>query len=110
MKKGYSVERHFEPINILIVFLLGIASVLFIAASTQTFGIPQSLRPIFSIGIGIVYIISAVYFLRPKKVKKMALPQQTQIIEKEVPVEKIVEKIWRMLLKTFVNITILKVI
>ncbi len=87
-------ERGIEPINILIVFLLGIASALFIVAASITFKIKVEYRLPFAIMVGVAYLVSLFAFLKPRtKTTKLIPPSHT--VEQEtihVPVEKIVEK------------------
>ena len=94
MKEGYVVEKHFEPINIFIVFLIGVASVLFVLATINTFEIKEELQIFVFSATGLVYLIVLIYFLRPKKITTSH--GEGRVIEKEVikevPVIKTVEK------------------
>lgn len=94
MADGYIEEKHIDPMNILIVFLIGIASAVFIFASIKTLEIDNDFKLPFIIMIGIIYAIVVFAFLKPKTIRKR-LPTPHIIREEhhiETPVIKIIEK------------------
>lgn len=87
MVKQYIKEKHFEPINILIVFLIGIASILFLTGLFNTFDLSASLQKTIVITVSAIYFVATVFFLWPKKTLT-PIEIEPQIIEKEVIREK----------------------
>lgn len=86
MKEGFLTEKRIEPINILIVFLIGVAAILFTVATIRTFSLEEDFRIFIFIAVGVVYLIVLFAFLKPKHITKI-LPKQDVII-KTVEVEK----------------------
>lgn len=86
MGDNYIVERHIEPINILIIFLIGLAAALFLIGSFDTFNIQGEAQQILIGSTIVLYLIAAVAFLWPKK-KKTKLPED-RVIEKVKTIEK----------------------
>lgn len=89
MATEYIEERHVEPINILIVFLIGLAAALFLIGSIDSFGIAGTLQTVLIISTCVLYAIALVAFLWPKKTLT-PIEIEPEVIEKEV--ERIVEK------------------
>lgn len=79
----YIEERKTEQINILIIFLLGIAAALFLIASIQSFQMSSLLKIILITSTSFLYIIAAVAFLWPRKIKT-PIEIEPKIIEKTV--------------------------
>ena len=83
-----------EPIHILLTFLLGIASILFVIGSIGSFNLQGNSQIILIICTVLVYLLATIVLLHPKKVLKK-LPrdkvvEKTQVIER--PVYREVEK------------------
>lgn len=89
MVTEYIVERKIEPINILIIFLIGLAASLFLLGSIDSFNLQGNLQTILIISTSVLYLIAVVAFLWPKKVKT-PIEIDPEIIEREV--ERFVEK------------------
>ncbi|MBU2612556.1 MAG: hypothetical protein KKB62_02435 [Nanoarchaeota archaeon] len=102
----YIEEKHIEPINIVVIFLLGLAAALFVIGAITSFSVNNNQTLI--IIVGVVYLIAIGAFLYPKKKKTHIHTPEPEIIERErvinkpfikevirykdLPIEKIVEK------------------
>ncbi|MBS3084866.1 hypothetical protein J4411_03055 [Candidatus Pacearchaeota archaeon] len=82
----YIEERKIEPINIVVIFLLGLAATLFVLGAITSFSIKNNGTLI--IIVGIIYLIVIFAFLYPKKKSIHIHTPETEIIEKERMVEK----------------------
>ena len=76
-------EKRIESINILIVFLLGLAAALFILGSIQTFNIYGGTQTLLIVSTIVLYLIAVIAFLYPRKIKT-PIEIEPEIIEKEV--------------------------
>lgn len=90
----YIEEKRLHPINILIVFLIGIAAALFLIGSINSFGITGPLQNVLIAITAIVYAIALFAFLRPEKTKIPLIENEPEIIERIVkePVVQTIEK------------------
>jgi len=86
--QSYIEERKIEPINILIIFLLGLAAGLFILGAIDSFKMTNLNQQTLIIVVGIVYFISLIAFLYPKKRRTNLHTPEPEVIEKERIVEK----------------------
>lgn len=88
--ENYHAERSIQPINILIVFLIGIATALFIVASIGSFELSGKAEDSIIISTLVIYVVVVIAFLYPHKKKTYLNPRAPEIIEKikEVEVEK----------------------
>ena len=96
MAEGFIEERRIEPMNILIVFLIGIGAALFVIASFGTFALTGSSATFLMIAVIVVYLVVAFALLIPRRhLTKLPEPEviEREVVKKvEKPVEKIVEK------------------
>jgi len=81
--KSYIEERKIEPANALIVFLLGLASGLFILGAAGSFGLSEPIEENLLVIVGIVYAIAVIAFLYPRKKRTHLHPPEPEIIERE---------------------------
>jgi hypothetical protein len=97
MAERHIEERFHDPMNILIVFLLGLAAVLFVIGSMNSFDLDSAYRVVFIVGVFTVYAIVSIFFLKSKKIKT-PIEINPEIIERQVerfidrPIEKIIYK------------------
>lgn len=89
MVTEYIEEKRIEPINILIVFLIGLAASLFLLGSIDSFDIKGNLQTVLIISTCVLYAVALVAFLWPKKVKT-PIEIDPEIVDRVV--EKVVEK------------------
>lgn len=82
--ENYIEERTIEPINILIVFLLGIAAIVFIFASINSFDLRDNLQRTLIILTCVLYVIALFAFLYPKKTRTKLPEDKIVHVEKEV--------------------------
>ena len=87
----YIEEKHIEPINIVVIFLLGLAAALFVLGAITSFSIKDNQT--LMIIVAAVYLLAAVAFLYPKKKKTHIHTPEPEIIERERLVEKPVERV-----------------
>ncbi|PJE81767.1 hypothetical protein COU58_00375 [Candidatus Pacearchaeota archaeon CG10_big_fil_rev_8_21_14_0_10_32_42] len=87
----YIQEKRIEPINILVIFLLGLAATLFILGSITSFSIENN--ETLMIIVAVVYVIAIVAFLYPKKKETHIHTPEPEVIERETFVEKPFEKV-----------------
>lgn len=90
----YIEEKRIQPINILIVFLIGIAATLFIIGSINSFNITGTLQKVLIAITIIIYAITLFAFLKPEKTKTPIIKNKPEIIEKIIkePVIQTIEK------------------
>jgi len=69
MEVKYKIEHKFIPINLLIAFLIGLAAAIFVIASKETFNLDSGSQTLLTIIVGIVYLVTAIFMLLPKRVK-----------------------------------------
>jgi len=86
MGDNYIIERKIDPMNILIVFLIGLAATLFLVGSIETFEVVGQLQVILIVSTSVLYLVALVAFLWPRKTETM-LPAD-KIIERVKTVEK----------------------
>ena len=95
-EKEYHFEEEFieekiiEPINILLTFLIGLASILFVLGARGSFGLDEYGLIILIAAVIIVYAFVIIVLLKPKRVLKK-LPKD-KIIEKREIIERPVIK------------------
>ncbi len=83
-------EKRIEPMNIVAIFLLGLAAALFIIGAITSFSIVNNQT--LMIIVGIVYFVVAVALLYPKKRRTSISIPEPQIVETQKIVEKPVVK------------------
>jgi|AntAceMinimDraft_18_1070375.scaffolds.fasta_scaffold19507_3 hypothetical protein len=89
-------EKFIKPINILLVFLIGITGILILIASTGTFNLEKYEIIKLSVIIIIIYLIILLSLLktRTRKIKEIPIIKREIIREIEKPIiQKITEKI-----------------
>ncbi len=86
--KSYIEERKIEPANALIVFLLGLASGLFILGAAGSFGLSGVIEQNLLLIVGVVYFIAVIAFLYPRKKRTHLHTPEPEIIEREKIIEK----------------------
>jgi hypothetical protein len=82
--ESYIEEKKIEPINILIIFLIGIAAALFLIGSIGSFNLKGTSQTTLIIATIIIYLIALVAFLYPKKIRTKLAHPKPEIIEKEI--------------------------
>ncbi|MCR4327477.1 MAG: hypothetical protein NUV46_02755 [Nanoarchaeota archaeon] len=82
----YIEEKKIEPMNILVIFLLGLAAALFILGAITSFNIENN--ETLMIVVGVVYLIAIVAFLYPKKKGIHIHTPEPEVIERKTFVEK----------------------
>jgi hypothetical protein len=83
-------EKNIDPINIIVIFLLGLAAALFIIGAITSFSVKDNQT--LMIIVGAVYFIVAIALLYPKKRKTLIHTPEPEIVETERIVEKPVVK------------------
>lgn len=86
--ENYHEEKKIIPIHILVVFLLGLAAILFIIGSIGSFDLESKSQNSIVIITTIIYIIIAIAFLYPHKKKTMITPPEPEVIERIKTIEK----------------------
>ena len=89
MAERHVEESYIDPMNILIVFLLGLAAFLFVLGTVRSFDVSGTMQIVLISIVGILYVISLFAFLKPKKVKT-PIEIDPEIIHQ--PFETIIEK------------------
>lgn len=90
----YIEEKRLQPINILIVFLIGIAAALFVIGSINSFNITGPLQKVLIAITIIVYAITLFAFLKPEMTKIPLVENEPKVVERIVkePVVQTIEK------------------
>lgn len=86
----YIEEKRIEPMNILVIFLLGLAAALFILGAITSFDIENNQT--LMIIVGVVYLIAIIAFLYPKKKGIHIHTPEAEVVERETFIDRPVIK------------------